>query len=58
MTILFFIYDNFIFAGVGFIVGFIVSFLTFKFMSTLKKSAKIKKMEREVEKDGDAKYMR
>jgi len=41
----FFIYDNLIFAGAGFAIGLVVSFLTFKFMSTLKKSARIKKME-------------
>lgn len=42
---IFFIYNNLIFAGAGFVVGLIVSFLTFSFMSTLKRSAKIKKIE-------------
>lgn len=41
----FFIYDSFVFAGVGFIVGLIISFLTFGFMLTLKKAARIKKIE-------------
>lgn len=42
----FFIYErNFVFAGAGFVAGLVVSFLTLRFMSTLKESARIKKIE-------------
>ncbi len=44
-VVVFFIYGNYIFASAGLVAGFVISFLTFKFMLALKKSARIKKIE-------------